>query len=59
MSDAWRLDGQLALVTGASRGLGLATAREFARLGAHLVLVARGEDDLNAAWKAVARTVPM
>ena len=54
MSDAWRLDGQLALVTGASRGLGLATAREFARLGAHLVLVARGEDDLNAAWNEVA-----
>jgi Tropinone reductase 1 len=45
----WRLDGRLALVTGASRGLGLATAREFSRLGAHLLLVARGEDDLRAA----------
>jgi Tropinone reductase 1 len=44
---AWRLDGQVALVTGASRGLGAATAREFARLGAALRLVARGEPALQ------------
>jgi Tropinone reductase 1 len=46
---AWRLDGRLALITGASRGLGLATAQEFARLGARLVLVARGREGLEAA----------
>lgn len=51
---AWRLDGQLALVTGASRGLGLATALEFARLGARLLLVARGGEDLALARDAVA-----
>jgi Tropinone reductase 1 len=51
---AWRLDGQLALITGASRGLGLATAREFARLGARLLLVARGAEDLALARDAVA-----
>ena len=45
--DAWRLDGQLALITGASRGLGAAAAREFARLGAALRLVARGEQALQ------------
>jgi Tropinone reductase 1 len=44
---AWRLDGKLALITGASKGLGAAMAHEFASLGADLVLVSRGAEAMQ------------
>jgi NAD(P)-dependent dehydrogenase (short-subunit alcohol dehydrogenase family) len=48
-ADPFRLDGRLALVTGASRGLGRAIALGLARQGARLALVARGAEALRAA----------
>jgi Tropinone reductase 1 len=45
--DRWRLEGQTALITGASRGIGLACARELLMLGADVLLVARDPDHLE------------
>jgi short-subunit dehydrogenase len=47
------LRGQTVLITGSSRGLGLALAEEFARHGCKLVLCARHEQDLSRAGQRV------
>jgi len=48
-----QLAGRVAVVTGASRGVGAAIAKRYAAEGAHLVLVARGNKDLEAIDDAV------
>lgn len=50
------LEGSVALITGASRGLGREIAKEFARRGASLVLTARGAESLEEAARALGRT---
>jgi gluconate 5-dehydrogenase len=47
--DQFRLDGRIALVTGASRGIGLALARGLGEAGATIVLNGRDEARLEAA----------
>ncbi len=43
------LEGKVALVTGASKGIGRAIAEDFAKEGVHLSLCARGQQDLTRA----------
>src|SRR6266567_8590769 len=43
------------VITGASAGLGRATAREFGRRGARVGLLARGTDGLEAAKREIER----
>lgn len=46
--DKFRLDGQVAVVTGAGRGLGAAIAVAFAEVGADVVIASRTEAELQA-----------
>src|SRR3954453_8374357 len=48
-ANAYSFRGQVVLITGGSRGLGLLIARELAREGARLAICARDEDELQRA----------
>ena len=54
----WRLDGQLALVTGGSAGIGRAIARELLGFGADVLLAARDAAALESARTELAEDFP-
>jgi len=57
-TDAWQLTGHTALITGASKGIGLAVARELGGLGADLLLVARDDVHLEQVRAELAEDLP-
>jgi len=52
------LNNRAALITGGSKGLGLAMAKMFAEAGGHVALVARGEAALEAAAAEIRAAAP-
>ncbi|MFY9629706.1 MAG: glucose 1-dehydrogenase [Methylocystis sp.] len=56
MNPTFDFKGQVAIVTGASSGMGLATARAFAEAGAAVVLADRNEAALRAATEGLTAT---
>src|SRR5436305_4591578 len=52
-----RLERKVAVITGGSSGIGLATARRFVEEGAHVVITGRREKELNEAAAVIKENV--
>lgn len=48
-----KLEGKIAIVTGGTSGIGLATAKRFASEGAHVIVTGRRQAELDAAVSAI------
>ncbi len=52
-----KLEGKIALITGANSGIGLATAKQFVNEGAYVFITGRRDSELAAAVKEIGRNV--
>jgi len=52
-----KLEGKMALITGGTSGIGLATAKAFVSEGAYVFITGRREAELAAAVKEIGRNV--
>jgi len=52
-----KLDGKIALITGGTSGIGLATAKQFVNEGAYVFITGRRDQELAAAVKEIGRDV--
>ena len=52
-----KLNGKVAVITGGSSGIGLATAKRFVDEGAHVFIAGRRQSELDKAKAAIGRNV--
>jgi len=52
-----KFDGKIALISGGSSGIGLATAKRFVEEGAFVFITGRREAELNAAVKDIGKNI--
>ncbi len=53
MSDLFNISGKVAIITGASRGIGQSIAEEFAKAGAKVVLASRKQEELDKVAQSI------
>jgi NAD(P)-dependent dehydrogenase (short-subunit alcohol dehydrogenase family) len=57
MAEGKKLQGKVAVITGGTEGIGLATAKLFAREGAYVFITGRRQKELDEAVKAIGSNV--